>query len=65
MSLSIDEMDGHTALREKNNVDPMKFHSYYISNGFMVGRNKMKDWKGAVRHWESNTLLKTIQEENN
>ena len=21
----------------------------------MVGRNKMKDWKGAVRHWESNT----------
>jgi hypothetical protein len=38
-----------------NKVDCDKFHNYYISNGWMVGRNKMRDWKGAVRHWESNT----------
>tara|TARA_R110002051_G_scaffold1515_2_gene8380 strand:- start:2164 stop:2775 length:612 start_codon:yes stop_codon:yes gene_type:complete len=38
-----------------NKVDCDKFHNYYISNGWMVGRNKMKDWRGAVRHWESNT----------
>ena len=42
-------------LERKNQVECEKFHNYYISNGWMVGRNKMRDWKGAVRHWESNT----------
>lgn len=37
-----------------NNVDPEKFVSYYESNGWHVGRNKMKDWKAAVRTWERN-----------
>lgn len=35
-----------------NNVDPERFMAYYESNGWMVGRNKMKDWKAAVRSWE-------------
>ena len=35
-----------------NTVDPERFTSYYESNGWMVGRNKMKDWKAAVRSWE-------------
>ena len=35
-----------------NNVDPQRFIDYYTSNGWMVGRNKMKDWKAAVRNWE-------------
>lgn len=34
-----------------NNVDPQRFVDYYTSNGWMVGRNKMKDWKAAVRTW--------------
>jgi len=28
-----------------------KFESYYGSNGWMVGKNKMKDWKKAVSGW--------------
>lgn len=32
-------------------VDPQRFVNYYTSNGWMVGRNKMKDWKAAVRTW--------------
>lgn len=28
--------------------------NYYESNGWKVGRNPMKDWKAAVRNWESN-----------
>lgn len=36
----------------KNDVDPMKWHSHYSSNGWKVGRNSMKDWKAAVRTWE-------------
>ena len=35
-----------------NNVDPQRFIDYYTSNGWMVGRNKMKDWKATVRNWE-------------
>ena len=33
------------------NVDVERFIDYYSSNGWMVGRNKMKDWKAAVRNW--------------
>ena len=33
-------------------VDVERFMNYYISNGWMVGKNKMKDWKAAVRTWE-------------
>lgn len=36
------------------NVNPQKWLDYYESNGFMVGRNHMKDWKACVRRW-SNT----------
>ena len=25
---------------------------FYSAKGWMVGRNKMKDWKAAVRTWE-------------
>ena len=35
-------------------VDPQRFVDYYTSNGWMVGKNKMKDWKAAVRTWEQN-----------
>lgn len=33
-------------------VDPETFVDYYTANGWMVGRNRMKDWKAAVRRWE-------------
>lgn len=32
-------------------VDPEYFFDYYESNGWMVGKNKMKDWKSAFRNW--------------
>ena len=35
-----------------NNVDPQRFIDFYESKGWMVGSNKMKDWKAAVRTWE-------------
>lgn len=39
--------------RERNNdVDAERFISYYQSNGWMVGRNHMKDWKATIRTWE-------------
>lgn len=33
-------------------VDPERFVDFYESNGWMVGKNHMKDWKAAVRSWE-------------
>ena len=38
----------------KNNINAEKFFNYYESNGWMVGKNKMKDWKACVRTWEQN-----------
>ena len=37
-----------------NNIDPNKFIDYYESKGWMIGKNKMKDWKAAIRLWERN-----------
>ena len=34
-----------------NETEAIKFVSYYESNGWKVGRNKMKDWKSALRGW--------------
>ena len=38
-----------------NKVDPERFHAYYESNGWKVGKNPMKDWRAAVRNWERNS----------
>lgn len=35
-----------------NNVDAERFIDFYESKGWMVGKNKMKDWKACVRTWE-------------
>lgn len=35
-----------------NMVDPETFMDFYESKGWYVGKNKMKDWKAAVRTWE-------------
>jgi len=39
--------------RERNNgIDPQRFIDFYSAKGWMIGKNKMKDWKAAVRTWE-------------
>ena len=41
--------------KERNNrVDAGRFVDFYTTKGWMVGKNKMKDWKSAVRTWERN-----------
>ena len=37
-----------------NRVDPQRFHDFYESKGWYIGKNPMKDWKAAVRMWEQN-----------
>ena len=32
-------------------IDAQRFVDYYTANGWMVGKNHMKDWQAAVRTW--------------
>jgi len=45
-----------------NNVDSQKFFDFYESKGWMVGKNKMKDWKAAVRTWEDKSKSNQVEE---
>ncbi|WP_230848132.1 DUF6291 domain-containing protein [Myroides odoratus] len=46
----------HEYCFERNNgIDAQRFFDHYESNGWMVGKTKMKDWKAAVRTWERNS----------
>ena len=38
-----------------NNVDAQNFVDHYITNGWMRGKAKIKDWKACVRTWEKNS----------
>lgn len=48
---AVDEVAAYCAERG-NNVDAHAWWDFYQSNGWMVGKNRMKDWKAAVRTWE-------------
>lgn len=41
-------------LERNNSIIPEKFYNYYEANGWMVGKSKMKNWKAAIRTWETN-----------
>lgn len=45
--------------KERNNgIDPEEFIAHYESNGWMVGKTKMKDWKSAIITWEKSRKRK-------
>lgn len=42
-------------------VDAVQFWNYYESNGWKVGRNKMKNWHSAVVTWERKERERKIE----
>ena len=48
---SLDEVKAY-CIERGNTIDPESFIDFYESKGWMVGKNKMKDWKAAIRTWE-------------
>lgn len=40
-----------------NNIDPAEFCDFYQSKGWMIGKNKMKDWRAAIRTWEKKNKI--------
>lgn len=59
---SLDEVKAYCVER-KNTVDPEKWLDFYLSNGWKVGKNSMKDWKAAVRTWERNGIGKGAEQQ--
>ena len=41
-------------LERNNGVDPRQWYDSYQAKGWMIGKNRMVDWKAAVRTWEKN-----------
>ena len=48
---TLDEVRAYCEERH-NGIDPETFIDFYASKDWMVGKNKMKDWKACVRTWE-------------
>ena len=48
---SVDDVAAYCRERV-NNVNAQAFVDFYVSKDWMIGKNKMKDWKAAVRTWE-------------
>jgi len=57
MSPSLQEVKEYCLERE-NGIDAERFINFYESKGWMIGKNKMKCWKSAVRTWEKNEVLR-------
>lgn len=48
---SIEEIKQY-CLERNNGIDAEQFFDFYESKGWLVGKNKMKNWQAAVRTWE-------------
>ena len=48
---SVEEVQAYCVQRE-NRVDPERFVDFYESKNWFIGKNKMRDWRAAVRTWE-------------
>ena len=48
---TIQDIDIYCSERQ-NKIDAFAFYDFYESKGWKVGKNKMKDWRAAVRNWE-------------
>ncbi len=42
-----------------NNIEAEAFIDFYESKDWKIGKNKMKDWKAAVRTWERREIKKS------
>lgn len=54
---TIEEIEAYCKERG-NNIDAESFFDYYESKDWMIGKNRMKDWKAAIRTWEKNDKKK-------
>ena len=56
----ISEVESY-CLERKNNIEAESFINFYDSKGWMVGKNKMKDWRACIRTWEMREKKKPMK----
>ena len=59
---TVEEVSSY-CIERKNGIDPQAFIDYYEARGWNIGKNKMKDWKAAVRTWENRQKPTTVRNE--
>jgi hypothetical protein len=47
----VEEIRAYCAERQ-NRLDAQSFFDFYESKGWMIGKDKMKDWRACIRTWE-------------
>lgn len=52
---SLDEVKAYCLERGKG-INANYWYDFYQSKDWYIGKNKMKDWKAAVRTWEKNSM---------
>lgn len=57
---SVSEIDDYCKTRS-NGINAQHFFDYYSARGWLIGKNKMKCWKSAVRTWENRNKLEQKQ----
>lgn len=55
---TLSEVEDYCKLRN-NTIDAESFISFYDSKGWMIGKNKMKNWKQAIVTWEKRNYKKS------
>jgi len=57
---NISEVESY-CIERKNNIEAESFINFYDSKGWMVGKNKMKDWRACIRTWEMREKKKPMK----
>jgi hypothetical protein len=61
---TFDEVNAY-CIERGNGIDAQAFIDFYESKGWMIGKEKMKNWKAAVRTWENRRKADVPKEEVN
>ena len=57
---TVDEVAAYCQERG-NKLDPERFIDFYSAKGWCIGKNRMKDWRAAVRTWERRDDFSSVQ----
>jgi hypothetical protein len=51
---NLEEVETYFLEKEKPKSESNKFFNHYEANGWLVGKNKMKNWRAAANNWMAN-----------
>ena len=57
---TVEEIQSYCEERQ-NGINASYFYDFYESKGWMIGKNKVKDWKACIRTWERNNKKTKIE----